>query len=109
MKLTVKDRIVVTQLFPKESDLKEMAYCKEIKEKVFMSTEEMELIEFRILDNGGMAWEDEKCEDKEINFTIKELAFLDTQVDRLDSEKKITLDIVEVCKAIKSAANEEEA
>lgn len=108
MKLTIKDRIVITQLFPKESDLKEMAYCKEIKEKVFMSSEEMDSIDFRILENGGMAWDDEKCVDKEIDFTIKEISFLDSQVDRLDLEKKITLDIVDICKTIKSVANGED-
>lgn len=103
MILTVKERLTFNQIMPEKGKLDEMTFKREILEKVQFNSDELEAIEFKQLENGNVSWEQEKAEDKEVEFKPKELVFLESQVQRLDSESGITDHLYSLCKKIKEA------
>ncbi|MHA2012739.1 MAG: hypothetical protein ACTSWG_10270 [Candidatus Helarchaeota archaeon] len=102
MKLTVKDRVVFPGLYPSESSLTDQIYRKDIDGKVRFTQKEIEKYEIKS-SSKNITWNPNKIQEKEVEFTKGELNFLKEQVTRLDSNKKITPDLTDVCLKIKNA------
>lgn len=100
MKLSVKDRILFPSLYPQKGSLVEQLLIKDIDSKV--SLKQKEITEIKLRDeNGKITWEDKKAKVLDVSFTAPEVDFLKSQVDRLDSAKEITRDIIDLCTLIK--------
>ena len=105
--LSAKERLSLKILFPAKGDLLQQTLVKEISERTDVKKEEMEKIGIE-LTTVGYHWEKEKeaeveKADKEFNFTETEARFLKEQVKRLDSEKAITQQILDLCLKIQDA------
>ncbi len=98
MKLSVKDRIMVKQFYPNQDDLVTQVLVRDIAKKVEFSQKELEEIEYKVLENGNQTW---KEKDIDVKFTDSELSFLRDQGNRLNSEKKISQDNLDLCLKIK--------
>jgi len=94
MKLSVKDRVVVRQLYPDHHDLMTQVLVRDIIKKIEFSQKELKEIEYKVLGNGKETW---KEKDIDVKFTDSELSFLRDQVNRLNSEKKINQDNLDIC------------
>jgi hypothetical protein len=103
MKLTVKERIVLAQLYPRESNLLTQTLIRDVSRKVQMDQAELKEIDFKS-SSTGFVWDGEKAKgkDKEIEFSEAELNMLKDQVERLDKEKKISQDLLDLCLKIKN-------
>jgi hypothetical protein len=103
MKLSIKERLEMPALFPRESSYAEQLIFKIIADKILLTDEEQKAINITPLPNGGIQWDAEKAKplDKDIPLADVEIGMLKSQVDRLDRERKITLGILELCKKIK--------
>ena len=99
MKLTVKDRLNIGTFFPAESDLVTQILVKGIRDKVEVNSEEANEINLK-QQGTQLLWDTTKAKDKEITFNEAEIKFLKEQVTRLDQEKKINQDNVDLCVAI---------
>jgi hypothetical protein len=99
--LTVKDRLLVTQLYPKESNLVEQTIVRDISRKIEISQKEQEEIGLKAVQQ-GFTWDQEKELVKQIELSDIELSLLRDRVNALDSEKKITQQILELCLKIKN-------
>jgi len=95
MILTVKDRLFMAQhLIPKQGDMLTMAIARELIEKINMTSEELEAVNFK--SNGGSAaWD--KNEEYEIEVTTPELKLIKDQIKLLDQKKEISLDLYPTC------------
>lgn len=108
MKLTIKDRILITSLLPEKSNLSDQIISKGIREKVSIEKEEAEKIKLdSIKDENGKAtpsitWNPELAEDVEIEFSDPEINLLKDSVEELNKNKQITFDILSLCVAIKA-------
>lgn len=100
MKFGIKDRIQIGVLFPKQGNLVEQTLVRDISKKMVLSQAEMKEIEFKAAEH-GYRWNEKKAKDKEIELTEAELGFLKEQVVRIDGEKKIDSNILELCLKIK--------
>jgi len=100
MKLTIKERVTIVALYPRESDLITQVLVKDLKEKIKLSQEEIKEIELK-KEGMGYVWNTQKAKNKDIDFTKMEIIFLKEQVDRLDKEKKISLDLIDICLKIR--------
>ena len=104
--LTFKERIVLSRLFPQKATLDEQIIVKDLITRLGVNEEEKKEINFRRTPKG---WEWD--EDKEIvidsNFTEVELAFLNEQLVRLDTEKAVSQDMVGLCLKIRATKKEE--
>lgn len=101
--LSVKDRIIFGDLFPEKGNLVSQLQVRDITEKIRLEAEERDAIGFHVAENGrGVTWDAKKAVDKAIPFSGAEIAFLKSQVDRLDREEKINPDILDLVLKIKA-------
>ena len=99
--LTVKDRLLITQLYPKESNLVEQTIVRDISRKIEISQKEQEEIGLKAVQQ-GFTWDQEKEKVEQVELSDIELSLLKDRVNALDSEKKITQQILELCLKIKN-------
>ena len=105
MKLTVKDRIVMAGLYPKESNIISQVMIRDIDQKARMTQEDIE--KFGIMNDNGLIKWNGKAKDIEVEFSQAEIKFLQEQVERLDRENKINQDILDLCLKIKDDVKKE--
>lgn len=100
MILTIKDRILINQLFPKEGNLVQQILVRDIVNKTQLTQEEVTESEFKVVNN-GYSW-NPATKAKEFEFTQAELDLLREQINKLDKEGKITQDLLDLCLSIQS-------
>jgi hypothetical protein len=100
--LTVKDRLLITQLYPKESNLVEQTIVRDISRKIEISQKEQEEIGLKSVQQ-GFTWDQEKEKVEQVELSDIELSLLRDRVNALDAEKKITQQMLELCLKIKNA------
>lgn len=100
MNFTIKERILLSSLFPQYSDKRTQCICEEIECKVAFSKEEIKKYEITPILN-GWKWDDRfDGEIFSIEFTEIEKNILKEQSKRMDSERKITRQILSLIKKI---------
>jgi len=104
MNLTIKDRLVLAVLYPKESDLVTQVLVRDIRNKVQLTQEEIKTTDFQVV-GGGYKWNQDIKSDKDYEFTDAEIALLKEGVKNLDKEKKITAENLDICEKIKNYTN----
>jgi ribosomal protein L18E len=100
--LTVKERLLISQIYPEKSSLTEQTIVRDVSRKLELSQDEQKEIEFKTIPQ-GFTWNQEKEQVKVVEFTDAELNLLKDRVNALDKEQKITQQILELCLKIKNA------
>ena len=105
MRMSVKDRLVIGNLYPAQGNILQQTLVRDIVKKVEVTQDEMKQIQLAPLEGGpGMKWDPEeasKLGEKEVVFTEAELNLLKEQVSRVDRENKITLGLLDLCLKIR--------
>jgi len=105
MKLSVKDRLVIGNLYPAQGNILQQTLVRDIAKKVEVTQDEMKQINLAPIEGSqGMKWDPEeasKLGEKEVVFTEAELNLLKEQVSRVDRENKITLGLLDLCLKIR--------
>jgi hypothetical protein len=99
--LTVKERLLISQIYPEKSSLTEQTIVRDISRKLEITQEEQTEIEFKTMPQ-GFTWNQEKEHVKAVEFTDAEINLLKDRVNALDKEQKITQQILELCLKIKN-------
>lgn len=77
MELTIKDRLYIPALLPKEGNFKDFNHKKEILRKVGIDAEERERIALKEnKDTGRIEWETEKEQPLLVEFSVEEKEYL---------------------------------
>lgn len=107
MMMTVKERIVIAELFPKESNILTQTIIKEVAKKVEITKDEQEAIGMKSTP-AGYQWAADKAKDsdKEVEFSKIELSILKEQVNSFDAQKRVTQELLSLCIKIKEASIE---
>ena len=107
LKFTVLERLSFAILFPKDDDMVTLRLSREIKDKISLSEEEMEDINFKVIksDQGSSyTWDDDltnKVDNKyKADFTEAEIRFLKERVTKLNDAKKIPDSSLTLCEKI---------
>jgi hypothetical protein len=88
MKLSVAERIVLNNILPQESDYATLVACKDLREKVVLTQEE--IVEYKVEAQGGnIVWDSEKAEEKEFEITDLEKKVVSDTLKELDKNKKL--------------------
>ena len=105
MKLSVKDRLVIGNLYPAQGNILQQTLVRDIVKKVEVTQDEMKQINLAPIEGSqGMKWDPDEANrlgEKEVLFTDAELNLLKEQVSRLDRENKVTLGMLDLCLKIK--------
>lgn len=100
IKLGVKERIGFGNFVPEENDIITQTIARDILKKVSLGQAEMKKIGMKKSEDGGWRW---KKEGPEITFvfTNAEIELLRQEVEKLDKQKKITLEMLPTCLKIR--------
>lgn len=112
MKLNVRERIEITNLFPQHHNIMTQILVEDISKKIKLSQKEMDVIGLKrklTPDGAQLSWDEMKQKDTDIQFTKNELQFLKSQVSEYDDQKKITQGMLSVCLKLQVASIEEPA
>lgn len=102
MILTIKDRIVMPELFPERGGMLEMILVKSIADKVALTSKE--ITDYSIVQEGdSIKWNQSKDTGIEIEFEKSEIEFLKKQVQEMDDNKNITMRTFDLCMKIKGS------
>jgi len=104
MKMTIKDRMVIGALLPREGSILAQSVTKSIDEKTVLEEKEYKAINLKKT-KSGYSW-DEKLSQNiivEVDFSDVELTFLKEQVAIKDKTKTVTPDILSLCLKIQNA------
>ena len=95
MNLTLKDRLIIFNVMPKEGNMTTMSIVKDIKEKV--SIKQPEIIEYEINDSeNGIFWNEKGVVATfDYSFSTVELTEIKAAFKKLDTSEKINLEILE--------------
>lgn len=107
LKFTVLERLSFNILFPKDDDMVTLRLSRDIKDKIDLSKEEMEKINFKVVKSeqgNSYTWDDslaDKIGSKYwIDFTEAEVRFLKERVNKLNDAKKIPDSSLTLCEKI---------
>lgn len=93
MKVTIKERLVLPNVFPQHSDIITLWLCKEIGAKVQLTPEERERVRLRV-ENERLVWDGEASID--VDFTRPEMKLVADALVTMNTEKKLTVDHLEL-------------
>lgn len=99
--LSIKDRIIFDSIMPTQSDILSQVLARDIIDKIEITQPDMKKTRLRKKEDGSEGYIWDKPLDTTFEFTQAEMEFLRTQVARLDTEKKITPDLLELCLKIR--------
>ncbi|MHC4214845.1 MAG: hypothetical protein ACYSWP_15900 [Planctomycetota bacterium] len=101
MKLTVKERIILLGVMPKEGDFKTLKQIREARESLSFDDHENKALNFVTDPNGNVRWSEPGAEDGE--FYTKDIEISDTVMEiivaglkALDEQKKLNTDTFEI-------------
>lgn len=102
MKLTVLSRLMLGKIFPQTEGILQQSMIRDISKKIEFSQEEIKKLDLKIKE-GMIKWNPNKEFTVDVDFSETELSFLRDCVDKMDREKTITQNMLEVCLLIKSS------
>jgi len=107
LKFTVSERLSSDSLFPKDDDMITLRLARGIKDKISLSSKEMQEVNLKIINTqqgSRYTWDDSKVGkvDKEYNedFTEVEIRFLKERVTKLNETKKVPDALLDICEKI---------
>lgn len=101
MNLTIKDRLMVINMLPNEGSLSEMVDIYDLVRELKLSDEEKMKVNYNE-DGQAITWDSKQDPLKDITFSSDQKNIFLRQIDRLDAEKKISLNQVETILKIKN-------
>jgi len=94
MKLTIKDRIILLTLLPRQGGLIELQTIKGLIQVLEFTSQEIEEYQLRDTDN-GVLWNKDKEKEKEITFTDAQINLIKKSINEADKNKTLTLEMLE--------------
>ena len=95
MKLNIKNRLILLQILPTQGSLSEMVEIMDLAKLIKLSDEEKKLIAYTE-DNGNITWDSDKDPNKDIPLNSDKIKILKDIINKLDSEKKISIAMLDL-------------
>ena len=99
-KLSIKDRLIITELLPNQGNIIDLTIAKDITQKTEIGQIEATRIGLKTK-GSALIWDDKKEKDKTIEFTNAELELLKSQINELDKQKTIKPNMLSLCLKIR--------
>ena len=101
MKLTIKDRLVIPALLPKQGRIIEMQTVAGIIDQVKFTPEE--ITRYGLVDSpGGATWNSKIKGDIEVSFLPEQINVLKSGVVKMDESESVTFDMIETIMKIQA-------
>ena len=98
VKLKLSERLSLASILPGEGKFEDLIVVEDIKEKVSINQEELDLYEIQSLANGSIAWSAEKTNGVtfDYSFTERESEMIKIALEKLDKEEKLHTGLIEL-------------
>lgn len=93
MKLEVKERVILTQLLPTETDYLTYKIVQDLRNDLGFSEKEIKDFEIRT-ENGQLFWNPQKAKTKEVEIGDTGMKIIAEALEELNKQKKINTDNV---------------
>ena len=94
-KLTLLERVILPNILKKETDYKTLIINKDIDGKCKLTQDEIKKYEMKVNDQGGLSWNEAGAKKEfEIEFTKMEKLEIKLALQKLDEDKKLTVEFV---------------
>lgn len=103
IKMFIKNRFGVIEMLPKQGSILDQSVARDITSKVLVSQAEKEKVGLK-QEGNSYSWDETKEKGKTIEFSRTEIVFLNTQVKRMDKEKTISKNTLDVCLKIQAVS-----
>lgn len=87
-KLSIYDRISLPSILPDKATIEKAIICNSIREKIQLSTPEVQKIKLRTVGNGRLTWE-ENIKDKIVEFEDIELELISNGFKELNTKQEV--------------------
>lgn len=114
MELSVLERMVLFGVIPKEGDIFTMKQVRKLREEIAFSDDEREVLNFRPVvgddgkPTGGLRWEEDQDPNKPVKFGPKMFVIVADALRKLNQEKKLTPQHVDLYEKFVEAEEKEE-
>ena len=96
MKLSIKDRIVVSNVLPVQGDYMTLKLRKDLLGKIELSQEEFKLVGMEISEEGNAKWDEKKDPNKDIEITELESKLIVKSLKELEEKKELNTDTMDI-------------
>lgn len=98
MKLTLKERLGILNILPKQGDFVTMTAKADLVDKIKVTQEEIKELHIETIPEGGLKWDGKKDLAKEFEITDLETKIVKDELKRLDDAKQISDEILLIYK-----------
>ena len=91
MELTVKERLILMQLLPKEGNFTTLKLMRKLKEELSFDEEEHKILQFKSTSN-QLSWDFEQSVMKDVQIGEVMMEKITTDLKKMDKESKLTED-----------------
>jgi len=102
LKLSIKDRLVIRNLYPEKSSLTNQIIARDIERKIELSQKEIKAVEMTTLPSGGVQWNENKDKGKDVKFTEAEINIIREWINDADKNEQISVNMVDLAQMIKN-------
>ncbi len=93
MKITLLEKIMIGNILPAEGNIKTLIIIKDIKKKIELTQEDITNYGVEVMSDGRVKWNEEGTKvEFEIEFTELEKGEVKSVLQKMDKEKKLTVD-----------------
>lgn len=95
--LNIKDRLAILSFLPSIGSMAELLDIIDIAKNITLTPEESSYCEYSNNGSNGVSWNPSKDIEKSFSFTLNQINLLKVLVKKLDSDKKVTIQILDTC------------
>ena len=95
MQLSVKDRLILLTTLPSEGDITTLRIVHDLRSSLSFSEEELATYSIK-MEATGASWDDKAAAAKEIEIGPKALSIIIEELEKLNTNKKLTEDHLEI-------------
>jgi hypothetical protein len=100
MKLGIKERLILIGTLPEKGSMESQIRVRNIRKKLEISSKEVDEINLKTNEGGGLQWNGEMEKIKNVTFLDGEKQVLKDAVKGLDEKEEITVHNLDLCEMI---------
>lgn len=100
MKLSLKNRLILEAILPKEGKFETLIVVQDIRKKITITQEEIVGFEIKSTDNGAISWNEKWVKSEvDIEFSEIETSEISKALKKKSDDEKLNIDDIELYKA----------
>jgi len=96
MKLTVKERIQILSILPRQSNYINLRQIRDLEFALSFTDDEQSVLKFENLENGVVRWDDSGEQEKEFNLSEPQSKVISNALRAISSGAKLEMDMLDL-------------